>query len=226
VRSTPVQDLMTTDVAAVPPGASFQAVVRVLADRGVDAVPVVEDGRVVGVVSASDLTCHDEQPPGWTDLLLGGRERREHARKARARTARELMRAPAVTVPPTATVCEALDAMARHHVGRVVVAQDDRLVGILTRSDVLRTYLRDDSDLRRDAEAALRRELGDRAARLDVDVREGVVRLHGWTELQSSAWAASAAVLDVEGVVDVDEDVLVDVDDTVVHELATRGPFV
>ncbi|HWG93082.1 MAG TPA: CBS domain-containing protein, partial [Mycobacteriales bacterium] len=69
MRSTPVQDLMTTDVAAVPPGASFKAVVRVLADHAA----VLHDGD--GVVSASDLTCHDEQPPGWTELLLGGRER-------------------------------------------------------------------------------------------------------------------------------------------------------
>jgi CBS domain-containing protein len=226
MRSTPVRDLMTTDVAAVPPGASFKSVVRLLAHRGVDAVPVVQDGRVLGVVSASDLTCHDEQPPGWTDLLLGGRERREHARKARARTARELMRSPAVTVAPSATVCQALDAMARAHVGRVVVADGDRLVGILTRSDVLRTYLRDDADVRRDVEEALRRSLGPRAARLDVEVRDGVVRLCGWTELRSSAWTAAAEAAGIEGVVDVDEDVLVEVDDTVVHELATRGPFV
>jgi len=217
---------MTGDVVSLPPDASFKTAVRTLVERGVDAVPVVEDGVVVGVVSASDLTCHDEQPAGWTELLLGGKERREHRRKAGATTAGALMRSPAVTVGPDALVCEALHTMAREGVGRVVVVDDGRLVGILTRSDVLRCYLRDDAEIARDVEDVLRTSLGDAARRLDVEVRDGVVRLAGWTELRSSAWTAEASARTVSGVVAVEEDVLCDVDDTVVHELSTRGPFV
>ena len=227
MRSTAVRDCMTTDVLTVPPQASFKAVVRTLLGRGVDAAPVVDgDGRLLGVVSLSDLTCHDEQPGGWTELLLGGRERREQRRKARGRTAADLMRAPAVTVEPGTSVCEALATMTHAGVGRVVVAEGGRVVGVLTRSDVLRDYLRDDDALRRDAETAVREAVGERGTRLDVEVRDGVALLAGWAELTSTAWAAEAAVRAVPGIVDVEEQVLTDVDDTVVHELSTRGPFV
>lgn len=227
MRSTAVRDLMSSDVLTVSPGAPFKAVVRTLLERGVDAAPVVDDaGAPLGVVSLSDLTCHDEHPGGWSDLLLGGRERRQQRRKARARTARDLMRAPVVAVEPGTPVCEALARMTGAGVGRVVVVDRGRVVGVLTRSDVLRCYLRSDDDLRRDAETAVRESVGERGARLDLEVRDGVVLLAGWTELTSTAWAAAAAVRELPGVVDVDEQVLSDVDDTLVHEQAVHGPFV
>jgi CBS domain-containing protein len=136
------------------------------------------------------------------------------------------MTAPATCVPPGATVCEALEQMNRAGVGRVLVVDDGQLVGILTRSDVLRDYAREDDELHREVERAVRAAVGDCPLRLDHEVRDGVVLLRGWVELRSRAWAMAAAALAVPGVVDVDDDVLSDVDDTVVHELAVRGPWV
>lgn len=221
-----VSDLMTRTVVTVPPDTSFKSVARLLLERSVDAVPVVDDGQVLGVVSAADLTCHAEEPPGLPALLLGGRERRSHARKRRGRTAQELMTAPPACVPPGATVCEALEVMQKAGVGRVLVVEDGRLVGILTRTDVLRDYVRDDDDLRRDVERAVRRAVGTCPARPDVEVRDGVVLLRGWVERTSCAWAMAAAAREVPGVVDVDDDVLSDVDDTVINEMAARGPWI
>lgn len=223
----PIRDLMTTDVVTVSPDACFKQVVRVLEEHSIDAAPVVDaDGRLVGLVSQSDLTCHEELPAGWREVLLGGRRQRERARKAQGRVAADLMTAPARTVSPDMPVCEALREMAKAHIGRLVVAQGDRVVGILTRSDLLRAFLRDDDDIRRDVEAAIRVGAVDDLTRLDVQVQDGVVVLNGWVKHTSSAWAATAAARQVEGVVAVEDDILSDVDDTTVHELSTRGPFV
>jgi CBS domain-containing protein len=219
-----VGDVMTTDVVPVHPDASFKQVVRVLAERGVDGAPVVdEDGTVLGVVSGSDLTCHDEQPPRLTSLL--GRTARTHVRKSRGRTARELMSSPARTTVPSASVCEALAEMGRGGVGRLVVVEDGRMVGILTRSDVLRTYLRSDDELQREVEQAVRTHVSC-PSRVTVSVDDGVVRLTGWVERTSCAWAASGAARAVSGVVDVEDLLTSDVDDTAVHELSLHGPFV
>ncbi len=218
-----VRDVMTTDVVVVHPDASFKQVVRVLADCGVDGVPVVDEaGAVLGVVSGSDLTCHDEEPPRLAALL--GRTGRAHVRKARGRTARDLMTSPAVTVDPSAPVCAAVSRMGRGGVGRLVVVEDGRLVGILTRSDVLRTYLRGDAELQREVEHAVAAAVRC-PHRVAVSVDDGVVRLTGWVERTTGAWAASGAADAVPGVVAVEDLLTSDVDDTAVHDLGAR-PFV
>jgi len=218
-----VGDVMTTDVVTVHPDASFKQVVRLLAECHVDGAPVVdEDGTVLGMVSGSDLTCHEEEPPRLASLI--GRTARQHVRKSRGRTARDLMSAPVRTTTPSDSVCAALAEMGRGKVGRLVVVEDGRLVGILTRSDVLRTYLRSDEELQREVEQAVRAEVCS-PSRLTVTVDDGVVRLSGWVERTSCAWAASAAAHAVAGVVQVEDDLTSDIDDTVVHELSVRGPF-
>ena len=220
-----VREVMTSDVMTIHEDASFKAVVRALEERHVDAAPVVDDaGRVVGIVSGSDLTCHEEPPPTLVDWLT--RRGRQHVRKAHGRRARDLMSAPVRTIAPDATVGAALREMARHSVGRLVVMDADRIAGMLTRSDLLRVFLREDDDIREDVLAAVTAALGECPERLSVEVDEGVVRLDGWVERTSAAWAASAAARAVPGVVDVLDDVTSDIDDTEVHELSVRGPFV
>jgi len=219
-----VGDVMTTDVVPVHPDASFKQVVRVLAECGVDGAPVVdEDGTVLGVVSGSDLTCHEEEPPRLVSLI--GRTARSHVRKARGRTARDLMTAPARTIEPSQSVCAALAEMGRGKVGRLVVVEDGRLVGILTRSDVLRPYLRSDEELQREVAQAVRAEV-DCPSEVTVTVDDGVVRLTGWVERTTCAWAACGAADAVAGVVEVEDLLASHIDDTAVHELSMRGPLV
>ena len=222
-----VQSTMTSPVVTVHPDTPFKSVVQLLLERGVDAVPVVDEtGALLGVVSASDLTCHEEEPPSLAHLVVGGRGARDHARKARARTARELMTSPARTVAPDATACDALREMTRGKVGRLVVADEDRIVGILTRSDLLRVFLRPDEELQREVAVVVRDLLGADADDVQVVVADGVVHLRGRVARTSQAWAAAAAARDVAGVVDVEDAVVGEVDDTLVHELSVRGPFV
>jgi CBS domain-containing protein len=197
-----------------------------LADGGFDALPVVDERqRLLGVVSGADLTCHEEEPPRLTELLVGGKIVREHGRKRRARTARELMTSPARTIGPDAEVCEALREMARGHVGRMVVVEDGRVVGVLARSDLLRVFLRSDEELQREAETAVHEAVGDASHDLAVVVADGIVHLRGRVERTTCAWAAAAAARAVPGVVDVEDTLTSDVDDTLAHEMSVRGPY-
>ncbi len=97
------------------------------------------------------------------------------------------------------------------------------MLGILTRSDVLRVYLRDDEDLRREVAEVLPRALTC-DAEVEVQVRDGVVRLDGWVQRSSCGWAA-AAVRAVPGVVDLDNQLSYRVDDALDEQLALLGPF-
>lgn len=219
-----VRDVMTSDVMTIHQDASFKAIVRALEERHVDAAPVVDDdGRLVGLVSASDLTCHEEPPPTFMDWLT--KAGREHVRKAHGHRARDLMSTPARTIAPDATVGAALREMARHHVGRLVVTDDGGIVGILTRSDLLRVFLRDDEEIRADVLTAVAGALGECPNSLSVQVDDGIVRLTGSVQRTSAAWAASTAARAVPGVVEVVEEVESEIDDTEVHELSVRGPF-
>ena len=212
-----VGETMTRQVLTVHPDTPFKQIAELLVGQGIDAVPVVDEtGEVLGVVSGSDLTCHEETAPTLGQLLTHGRTTITHARKARARTARELMTAPARTIAPDAGVCDALKTMNRGGVGRLLVMDGGRLVGILARSDLLRVYTRSDESLQVEAENAVRGAVGRAGAGIRVLVADGIVHLRGDVERSSTAAAAAAAAQSVTGVVDVEDDVHAEVDDVAV----------
>lgn len=114
--------------------------------------------------------------------------------------------------------------MGSHRVGRLVVVEAGAVVGILTRSDVLKVYLRSDAELHREVEAAVAAHISC-PSEVTVTVGDGVVHLRGWVKRTSCAWAACSAARAVAGVVEVDDALTSEVDDTYVHELSVRGPF-
>ncbi len=212
-----VGDAMTRQVLTVHPDTPFKQIAELLVGQGIDAVPVVdENGQVLGVVSGSDLTCHEETGPTLGQLLTHGRTTITHARKARARTARELMSSPARTVAPSAGVCDALARMNRSGVGRLVVLDGGRLVGILARSDLLRVYTRSDASITAEVEPAVRGAVGPAGAGIRVLVADGIVHLRGDVERSTTACAAAGAAASVPGVVDVQDDLVAEVDDVAV----------
>ena len=212
-----VGDAMTRQVLTVHPDTPFKQIAELLVGQGIDAVPVVdESGQVLGVVSGSDLTCHEETGPTLAQLLTHGRTTLTHARKARARTARELMSSPPRTITADAGVCDALKAMIRGGVGRLLVMDGPRLVGILARSDLLRVYTRSDESMQLEAQAAVRAAVGPAGAGIRVLVADGVVHLRGDVQRSSTACAAAGAAQSVPGVVDVEDDVVAEVDDVAV----------
>jgi len=200
-----VGDVMTREVATVGGAAAFKDIVRTLRDRRVSALPVVDgSGRVLGIVSEADLLPKEEFRDSDPDRATQLRRLADLA-KAGSVTAEEAMTSPALTVPPDATLALAARIMARGHVKRLpVVDGSGRLVGIVSRTDLLKVFLRDDEDIaeqvRREIVAHLF-PLPDSAVTVRVD--DGVVRLGGRVQDRALVPVAARLARAVEGVVDV-----------------------
>jgi CBS domain-containing protein len=208
---------MTADVAYVREHTSYKELVRLLAERRVSALPVVDVNlNVIGIVSEADLLLKQQQPAdSFQRFLLEGKRRRLERAKARGGTAVELMSRPAITVGPDATVAEAARLLRMHLIKRLPVADPlGRLVGIVSRSDLLSVFLRPDDEIRREILEEVVSELGMGPDRFDVTVREGVVTLQGSCERRSLVQVVVRAVTAVEGVVRVENRLGYDLDDT------------
>ncbi|MCC5478321.1 CBS domain-containing protein [Streptomyces barringtoniae] len=201
-----VNDVMTTPAVAVGRDAPFKEIVRVMDERHVSAVPVVNgEGRVVGVVSEADLLpkeeFRDRRPTRSERMRL-----RSDLAKAEGVTAEEVMSAPAVTVRPNDTLARAARLMAVHHVKRLpVVGAEDGLRGIVSRGDLLRVFLRSDEDIEEEVRRTVVSYLFPlHAHAIHVSVRDGVVRLRGPVHDTSLIWVAERLVSGLEGVVGVE----------------------
>jgi CBS domain-containing protein len=202
-----VQDVMTPEVVVVAPDCGFKHIVDVLADFRVSAVPVVEDGTVIGVVSEADLL-HKVEVGGAIEpaRLFERRTQRNARQKAAGETARELMTSPVVTVGPEASIGAAARLMEQHHVKRLPVVEEasGRLVGIVARRDLLRRYLRPDAEIRREiVEDVLLRTMWVDPVDISVTVEEGRVTLTGRPDRRSTAQIAVRLARGVDGVVSV-----------------------
>lgn len=204
--SATVKDVMTRKVVAVHTGASFREIAATLRDRRVSAFPVLDDaGTVIGVVSGADLItkealeANDEAHPGPLSGLL----HRHDLEKARGATAGELMSRPPLTVRPDDLVSHAAHLMHERRIQRLPVTDaNGKLVGIISRTDVLSVFSRSDQDLRRQItqEVILGRFLADPTA-FTVIVKDGIVTLEGHPETTSGGHEIVAAVRHLEGVV-------------------------
>jgi CBS-domain-containing membrane protein len=206
-----VQDVMTREVVAVRGPTPFKELVRLLNEHRVTAVPVLDDaGRlVVGVVSESDLALKEVAPlrEAHTSAFETALHRGERS-KAGSLTAAELMTAPAVTVGPEELVATAARRMYDRRVKRLpVVDHSGALVGIVTRTDLLKVFLRSDDELRFDV---LDHVSGDLLrlppGTVEVEVADGVVRLTGRVSRRSQALAMEKLTGAVDGVVAVESE--------------------
>src|SRR6516162_2433263 len=199
-----VQDVMTASVVTVDRITPYKEIARRLAERKVGGVPVLTMGRhVAGVVSEGDLlAARDGNPaagrrwPGWP------RRQRHHGTMAE-----DLMTSPAITIRPDATIAAAARLMNAHHVRFLpVVDSVGRLLGIVSRRDLLSVFLRPDAEIARQVSGIFNDLLPGGAAGIQVAVRNGVVTLTGQPELTAEEDLIPIAVRlawDVEGVVDV-----------------------
>jgi CBS domain-containing protein len=211
-----VNDVMTGEVICATPSTPYKELVRLLVERQVSAVPVVDaERRVLGVVSEADLLLRHEQPTdAFQRFLLAGRRRRLERLKARGGTAAELMSWPAITIGPEAEVTEAARRLRKHLIRRMpVVDASGRLVGIVSHSDVLKIFLRPDGDLRRDIlDQVISGGLVPTPERVQVSVRDGVVLLEGACQRRLIP-VLVRAVAGIEGVVRVENRLGFDLDD-------------
>lgn len=192
-----VSDVMTHTVVAVGSQAPFKEIVELLDQWKVSAVPVLAgEGRVVGVVSEADLMAKEE----FRDTEEGDPDERK---KAGAVTAGDLMSAPAVTVHADASLAEAARIMARRRVKRLPVVDGVGLLqGVVSRSDLLKVFLREDAQIAAEIRRSVLSQLPV-VAPLTVSVSEGVVTLGGVLPDRALVPVVARAVRAVEGVVDV-----------------------
>jgi CBS domain-containing protein len=212
-----VKDLMTTQVVTVRPATPFKEIVARLAEHRVSALPVVDDaGLVLGVVSEADLLLKEEHPDPDADLpLLWTKRRRAEHDKAAATIAHDLMTVAVVSIAPNATVAEAARRMHTAQVKRLpVVDRRGRLVGIISRSDLLKVFNRPDEDIRREIlDDVIGGEFMMDPDRFFIQVHDGVVILEGRVERRSLLPWVVRAVHGVEGVVRVENRLAYDLDD-------------
>ncbi len=212
-----VGDLMTRPVVQAPRDMPFKELVQLLTEHDVTAVPVVDgSGRPVGVVSEGDLlrkTSGQADPSGL--LPVPHPEAWERA-KARGAKAEELMSAPAVCARPEWTVVEAARVMSDGNIKRLpVVDETGKLLGIISRGDLLRVFLRHDEAILDEIERdLLRRTLRLAPSAVTVDVREGEVTLDGSVEARSLVPVIVRLCRGVDGVVSVTEHIAYGTDDT------------
>ncbi|MFB6835753.1 CBS domain-containing protein [Streptomyces sp. NPDC056361] len=205
VQRFTVADVMTRKVVAVRGGAEFKEIVAAMERWKVTAVPVVEgEGRVVGVVSEADLLAKEE----FHDHRLGLVEqlrRLDATAKAGSRRAQDLMTSPAVTIAPDASLPRAARLMADRRVKRLPVVDADGIVqGIVSRSDLLKVFLRPDDDLAAEVRGEVVEHLFPLSRhQVDVRVEAGVVTLTGEVGDSSLIPLAARLAQAVEGVVDV-----------------------
>jgi len=216
-----VRDVMTRDVRVAHPKTTLRELVRVIGDHHVHALPVVDDvRRVLGIVAVSDL--------------LGDELTAEHVRTrlqhhGRVRlvgwTAGEIMTSPAVTIDQEQPLSQAARVLHQRHIGRLpVVERDGRLIGIVTRSDLLRVFLDSDEDLLAAVTEAIAMVDSSASPAISATVRHGVVVLQGSAMLLSQVLVVSDFVRRVPGIVRMDVEVTAAYDD--VHStVAGPGPM-
>jgi CBS domain-containing protein len=208
---------MTTQVVTVRPATPFKDIVARLAEHRVSAMPVVDDaGRVLGVVSEADLLLKEEFPDPDQDMpLFWTKRRRLEREKAAGSTARDLMSVAVVSISPDATVVEAARRMHRANIKRLpVIGEGGRLVGIVSRSDLLKVFNRPDRSIRREImDDVVVGEFTMDPDRFFIHVDDGVVVLQGRVGRRSLIPYLVRAVHGVEGVVRVEDRLAYDIDD-------------
>jgi len=201
-----VCDVMTTDPVTVTRQTPFKDLAEMLSIRRISAVPVVDGhGLIVGIVSQADLLpkeAYRDRVPTRREVLL----HLEEIEKAGGTTAGDVMTIPVSVIGPHATLSEAARLMARRHVRRLpVVDIHGKLVGIVSRSDLLKVFLVSDDQLAATVLAEVAQTLPDLdISRLTVTVEDGKAVIGGELDDTGTVPVLARIAGAVEGVVDVD----------------------
>ncbi|OXM50402.1 CBS domain-containing protein [Amycolatopsis alba] len=197
---TTVSEVMTSDPIAVAPDACYKQIAALMTTHRISAVPVVDDtGIPIGVVSEADLLARFRGP---RPALLAGRRARDESRKAKALIAGDLMTTPAVTIEAGTSLSAAAARLAEKAVRRLFVVEDGRLVGVVSRRDLLSSFRRTDEDIRGEIERdVLAGALRVAPGKASVTVVDGVVTLLGRLDNRGAVERAGSLAREVPGVV-------------------------
>lgn len=216
------RDVMSGSVATVGPDAPVGEIAALLLERRISGVPVVDAaGHLLGVVSEADLMWRAETDTvhrrGWWASLLGGRAMMAaDFIRAYGRTARDVMTSPVITVTADEPLEAVISTMESHRIKRVPVVDGGRVVGIISRSDFLRSLanapvdmpVRDDGAIRERLETLLDAQPWASLVAITIVVERGVVRLVGLVDSEAERRAYETAARSVSGVARVQNDLV------------------
>ena len=149
IRELRVAEIMEQDWPTLGPNATVEEAIKLFAESRISGAPVVSEGRLIGIVTEGDLIFRDAdiKSPGFLDILggmipLGSTEEyRREVLKSSGVTVDEVMSGDVVTVDPDATVSETATVMAKERKKILPVVEGDRLIGVITRMDILTLHV-------------------------------------------------------------------------------------
>ena len=214
------RDLMTPDVVTVPPETPVVAVARLLSERGISAVPVLDArGRLLGIVTEADLirrlAGEADRPAGWLRALFADpAAQADRYARTHGITASDVMTERVVTVEAAATAAEVAHLMEDKGIRRVLVMHEGRLRGLVSRADLLRALVApppaagglSDERIRAAVLAAMRREPWADTFYTMVEVADGVVTFHGFMRTEAVKRGLRVLAENVPGVTKVVDD--------------------
>jgi CBS-domain-containing membrane protein len=204
-----VSDVMTVDVATTMAETPLREAAQMLVDRGISGMPVIaDDGSVIGVVSEADVLAKQRRAPedGGNRVSRLRHHAPDGQAKHEARRVGDAMSAPAITVVPFSSIAAAAGQMLDQDVNRLpVVDGAGRLVGIVTRADLVRAFARSDAQIAAEVreQVTFQQALSGDAGVIDVAVADGDVELRGALRRRSDADVLPRIVRLVPGVVEV-----------------------
>jgi CBS domain-containing protein len=211
------QDIMTAKVITATPATLVRVAAARMSEHRISALPVVENGRLVGVVSEADLLhryeigtdCALGGDPWWMRVFSADRSPAEYV-KSHAREVRDIMTHDVATVAPDTSLAEIATLLEKRRVKRLPVLKRGRLVGIVSRSDLVRALAGakaaseprpvTDATTRSLLLAELGRQAWWRADLANVTVEEGIVTYYGVIDFEYQRIAARVAAETVPGV--------------------------
>jgi CBS domain-containing protein len=210
------RELMSTPVVTIHPEASLKELAEVMVTHQVSGVPVVDRaGTLLGVVSESDLMAKiegaiaEQTEAGIPHLLTVLAKALDGSSKPTARSVADLMTRRVVSAGPDATVQELVHLMIAYDINRIPIVETGRLLGIVTRADILRTFVRPDAAIETDLRWRVAHELWINPETLTISCRNGIVTLAGTVDTHADAELVRRWAAKTEGVVGVDDGDLV-----------------
>ncbi|RWM31579.1 CBS domain-containing protein [Mesorhizobium sp.] len=209
------QAIMTTPVISIDASASIAKAADLMLTRKISCLPVTRDGAMAGIISEGDFLRRQELGtqrvrPRWLEFLAGPGKIADEYVHANGRRVGEVMTTEVVSAPPGTSLAEIVELMARHDIKTVPIVDAGKIVGIVTRSDLLRALLRilpkssaataDDELIRRTIVAELQQQSWSGGDLIGVTVDKGVVELNGAIFDERQRKAAIVAAENVAGV--------------------------
>jgi CBS domain-containing protein len=219
-----VGEAMTRGVITVSTEDSLVAAMKLMRDHHFSGVPVVDgQSHVVGMLTEGDLMRRVElgterRHPRWLEFILGPRRLAQEYVDAHGRRVAEVMTTEVVTIESTTSLAQAVNLMEDRHIKRLPVLEHGRLVGILSRSDLLRAFLAtsaeadaaqgtSDDAIRQHIDSEIDRQPWNPRATVAIKVRQGTVDLSGIVTSEAMREALRVLVENIPGVVRIRDDI-------------------